>query len=376
MPRPPLPLGTHGAISHYGEPPKVRAKTRVRDLDGTTRVVTRWGRNKTAATNSLLEAVRDRHGNVGAGITRETKLAEVAAEWLTEVEASDRADGTKGLFRRTVNNYLTPGIGQLRVYETTVPVLERVIETIREHHGTGAARTYRQVLSGVLGLAVRHGAIPANPVREVSRSTMTKRAAARALTREETTDLLAALDNDEQAREHDLPDLARFMLATGVRLGEALALRWDYVDLDGGVVTIAATVTDAKGRGTFIQESTKTRAGHRVLAVPADVIAILTERRGRIYPDNDLHLVFPTVLGTLRNRGRTTTQLRRALDNAGFPWATSHTFRKTAATRLDEAGLSARKIADQLGHERPSMTSDVYMGRRVVTSEAAEVLSL
>jgi integrase len=53
---------------------------------------------------------------------------------------------------------------------------------------------------------------------------------------------------------------------------------------------------------------------------------------------------------------------------------TSHIFRKTAATMLDEAGLSAREIADQLGHSKPSLTLDVYMGRGVATTRAAEAL--
>jgi integrase len=53
---------------------------------------------------------------------------------------------------------------------------------------------------------------------------------------------------------------------------------------------------------------------------------------------------------------------------------TSHTFRKTAATILAEAALSARLIADQLGHARPSMTQDVYLGRRAVDDQAARAL--
>lgn len=55
-------------------------------------------------------------------------------------------------------------------------------------------------------------------------------------------------------------------------------------------------------------------------------------------------------------------------------WITSHSFRKTTATILDEAALSARLVADQLGHARPSMTQDVYMGRRAVDSQAAAAL--
>jgi integrase len=47
---------------------------------------------------------------------------------------------------------------------------------------------------------------------------------------------------------------------------------------------------------------------------------------------------------------------------------------KAAATELDGAGLTARQIADQLGHSRPSITQDFYMGRRTVTSAAADAL--
>ena len=57
-----------------------------------------------------------------------------------------------------------------------------------------------------------------------------------------------------------------------------------------------------------------------------------------------------------------------------WSWVTSHTFRKTVATRLDEAGFTPRQVADQLGHANPSMTLDVYFGRQVVSAAAAEVL--
>jgi integrase len=60
--------------------------------------------------------------------------------------------------------------------------------------------------------------------------------------------------------------------------------------------------------------------------------------------------------------------------DAGFAWVTSHVFRKTAATILDDAGLSARMVADQLGHARPSMTQDVYLGRRTVDRRTADAL--
>ena len=50
-------------------------------------------------------------------------------------------------------------------------------------------------------------------------------------------------------------------------------------------------------------------------------------------------------------------------------WITSHSFRKTTATILDDAASSARLVGDQLGHARPSITQDVYMGRRAVDTQ-------
>ena len=84
--------------------------------------------------------------------------------------------------------------------------------------------------------------------------------------------------------------------------------------------------------------------------------------------------MFSNSLGGLRDPKNARRNVRAALDHAGFGWVTSHSFRKTTATMLDEAGLSARVIADQLGHARPSMTQDVYMGRKAVDARVAEAL--
>src|SRR5919112_3003948 len=55
---------------------------------------------------------------------------------------------------------------------------------------------------------------------------------------------------------------------------------------------------------------------------------------------------------------------------------TTHVFRKTAATLLDEGGLPVREIADQLGHRRVSITQDTYFGRRHATPKVAAVLDV
>jgi integrase len=65
---------------------------------------------------------------------------------------------------------------------------------------------------------------------------------------------------------------------------------------------------------------------------------------------------------------------RRVRDDLGVPEVTSHSFRKTVATLLDDEGLSARIGADQLGHAKVSMTQDRYMRRGKVHAEGAALL--
>ncbi len=83
--------------------------------------------------------------------------------------------------------------------------------------------------------------------------------------------------------------------------------------------------------------------------------------------------VFPApVAGGMRDPSNTLKMMRQAFKRAGFDGATSHYFRKTVATLMDEAGLSVRSAADQLGHAKPSLTGDIYMGRKKRATGTAE----
>lgn len=84
--------------------------------------------------------------------------------------------------------------------------------------------------------------------------------------------------------------------------------------------------------------------------------------------------LFPDALGGYRDRNNVEAALRAVRAGTAFEWVVPHTYRKTVATWMDAEGLSARTIADQLGHSRISMTQDVYMGRRAVDASAARVL--
>ena len=196
------------------------------------------------------------------------------------------------------------------------------------------------------------------------------------------------------------------MLGTGVRIGEAFAIRngvnadgEPLLDLDHATVEINATIIRVKGQGLIVQEWPKTAAGWRRLALPS----VRGGRSSNVAPhgpapcgasEGGVRLRRSGICATRRTPPATCGKCSTAsaapcarvaagcprasypgkrvrCDAGPFSWVTSHTFRKTVATRLDEAHLTARQIADQLGHAHPSLTQDVYMGRRVVTCRSS-----
>jgi integrase len=85
-------------------------------------------------------------------------------------------------------------------------------------------------------------------------------------------------------------------------------------------------------------------------------------------------MVFPSTAGTLRDPDNFRARWRAVRDELGVPDATSHSFRKSVATLIDDEGLSARIGADHLGHARVSETQDTYMARGRSHKAVADLL--
>jgi integrase len=224
-----------------------------------------------------------------------------------------------------------------------------------------------------MGHATRHGAIATNPVRDIGRVPGARRGVkARSLTLDECRRWIRQLEADPVAVRRDLPDLTRWFLSTGVRIGEAIAVDWSAIDMDRGPVEIDYKVIRVKGSGLGRIRKTKSDAGHRTLPLPLFATRML-ERRITTSGTGPL---FPDAIGGWRDPSNLSRELREARGSGEFGWVTSHVFRKTCATLLDEGELSARQIADQLGHAKVSMTQDNYryLGRRLTSRRTAQTL--
>ena len=241
-------------------------------------------------------------------------------------------------------------------------------------HGPQAARAGRRALSSLCRTAVRHGALAHNPVHD-TRPIACPRKRVRALTVAEAADLLSRLRADGVAVRLDLPDFMQFLLGTGLRIGEAAAVRESVLDLEAATVHVNAIVVRVNGVGLQIQPRTKTVGSERILALPRSLVDMNRHRLATGHPPGPAGVIFTSPNGMIRDPSNTQADLRQAMDRIGYPWVISHIFPKTVASRLDDEGFSIRHIADQLGHARPSTTLDFYLGRReVTTADVADAL--
>jgi integrase len=222
-------------------------------------------------------------------------------------------------------------------------------------------------------LAARHGALTVNPVREVARIDRAPARRPRSLTAEERKQWLDVVEASKQARQWDLPDLTRMMLATGCRIGECLAIGWTEVDLDTKEVDVAWHLVRATGAGLQRLPSTKSgEKGERLIPLPGWAVTMLKRRRELI--GADVEPVFPDSVGGWRDPSNVRRVWRTVRDKAEIEGLVSHTLRKTVASFLDDAHVSTRKISDQLGHSKVSMTQDRYLGRRLTDRQTSDVL--
>jgi integrase len=168
------------------------------------------------------------------------------------------------------------------------------------------------------------------------------------------------------------------LLENGPRPGEVFAVRWS--DLKGHVLHIRRALIRMKD-GTYSFGATKTHAA-RELRLSAELVAALKSHKARQNAERlqagrhyhtDLDLIFATELGEPLRHDVVTRMYKRLVKQAKAPALHLYGLRHTSASLKDEAGVSARTIAEGLGHKDPTITQKFYVRSGVAQQEAATV---
>lgn len=383
--RPGLDIGTYGAIRKYQlDSGPWQADTLFRDERGTVRRVRARGKSGAASERALKRKLTDlveQCGQSDNNLTSASRVDDLYRVWIEQrrTDPSIRVQTVQG-YEGDYERYVSPQLGALKLRELTVPRVDRFL-TDTARISPRRAKATRTVLAQMVGMAVRYGAMPANTVRDASLVRVPK-TQPRALTDEEVADLYSALrawtaqePKSGPRRKDTLLHMVTLMLGTGLRIGEALALRWQDVDLVAQPprLTISGTLVTPKKSPMFYQPEPKTASGHHVVMIPGYVAVMLLQRQveaGHSHVD----AVFPSQGGGWTAPCNLRRQWRQAVTGTSVEWTTPHSLRRTVATRI-ERQYGSKQAAAQLGHSSDQVTTAHYIEKLAMAPDSTDVLS-
>jgi integrase len=280
-------------------------------------------------------------------------FCDYAREWLDRQHARPR---TLEKYRWAVEQHLIPHFGRRRLNEITSDDVAAFIAAMGRKGLRGWTITSAlRPLSLMLGQAARKGRIPSNPVDQLERGERPRcddQRPKRILTLEEMRALIAAADGEQYRC------LLELLLATGMRIGEALGLAVGDLDARHNLIRIECQL-DRDGNRTPL----KTEESQRALDIPAGLmrrLLALVDARGQLF--NPQALVFASRNETGLERKVAREALKRAVKAAGIaaPEPTLHDLRHSHASMLIALDYSIVDVQHRLGHRKPDTTLRIY----------------
>jgi integrase len=284
----------------------------------------------------------------------EMTLAELVDQYLA-ARAGDLVPASIARYRRAFG--LVPArLAGRRIDRLGAMDLQGLYGTLlADGHSPNGIRNLHKVLSGAFTQAIAWGIAHTSPTKGVRVPIPQKRAPAVWSEIECARFLLA------ESEDPGYGVLWRLMLATGMRIGEALALQWSDLDLDHGSLTIHRTMTNDLEGNQILGVVPKTSRSRRTIALPRSCVVALRQHRERqvfrIRAAGDewvggrgvAAVVFSRPDGLHLHDDTVRNEFRRAMKRADVPRIRPHDMRHTHATNELRAGTSPRVVADRMG---------------------------
>jgi Site-specific recombinase XerD len=292
------------------------------------------------------------------------------------------------LMQGRLEKYILPELGSMQVDKITPHMIQLIVNrwahnanNVKDKRTIGARKDYSDMLAlikRILHHGFALGIIDNNPASLVKAPKLLKKAPLpiKYWTDEQVKQLFLYMDSIEQDNSMYFDRvLFKFLLATGLRIGEAYALEWSDIDLENNTVHVNKTMV----KGKILQDTPKTDSGVREVPIDRPTSSMLVkyhQKQRELFLKSQMRtsVVFADNFGKHRSINTRRYTLGRICEKAGIPVLGFHAFRHTHASILINNGADFKQLQHRLGHASIQMTMDIY--GHLSPSKAREVTTI
>ena len=299
-----------------------------------------------------------------------TTYRELVALWWESYKNTIKPNSQQSM-EGIVRLHILPVFGDYKLDKLTTPIIQQQVNKWADKANKGEKGAYanysflNNINRRILQYGVTMQAIKHNPARDViiPRKQQNKEHKVKFFSNQELKQFLDYLENLDQSSYENFFDyvLYKTLLATGCRIGEALALEWSDIDLKKGIISISKTLNRYQETNT-----PKSKAGLREIDIDKATVSLLKQYKKRQQVQSwQLGRSEGIVFTPFTTKYAYACLLRKRLQShfkaAGVPDISFHGFRHTHATIMLYAGIEAKDLQYRLGHSNISMTLNTYV---------------
>ena len=336
-------------------------------LTGKERRTTRRGfktqkEAKQAERNLLLDVEENGLPSNQSDGFRDPTFEELASLWLENYKTTVKPSTFENV-RSKVEKMTEEHFKEMKLKKITVAYCQRVVIELSKTYVL--YNHYLSVINRIFKYAVLTDILDSNPFDKVikpkSRQVQRK---GNFLTKEELKEFLKLAQT--ATLSYFFP-LVHLMSYTGLRQGEALALKWSDIDFENKKITVNKTAARIKEKQTL--QTPKTKNSKRVISIDPTTLSILKSWKKdqiKIYFKNGKHFegdenfIFTNQRGYWVHIHNFIRYFKRFIADHKLKPITPHGLRHTHASLLFSAGVEPKNISDRLGHSTVQITLDLY----------------
>lgn len=299
-----------------------------------------------------------------------TTYRELVALWWESYKNTIKPNSQQSM-EGIVRLHILPVFGDYKLDKLTTPIIQQQVNKWADKANKGEKGAYanysflNNINRRILQYGVTMQVIQHNPARDVIilRKQQNKEHKVKFFSNHELKQFLGYLDNLDLSSYENFFDyvLYKTLLASGCRIGEALALEWSDIDLKKGIINISKTLNRYQETNT-----PKSKAGLREIDIDKATVSLLKQYKKRQQVQSwQLGRSEGIVFTPFTTKYAYACLLRKRLQShfkaAGVPDISFHGFRHTHATIMLYAGIEAKDLQYRLGHSNISMTLNTYV---------------